>query len=143
MNTLELLKNVGIFSGLDEKTLKEIAQFATERTFESGEYLMKQGESGIGLFMIASGKVRVEKKDSSGKVVETASNGTGDVLGEMSVLDGAERTASVIAEGPVKAYAIASWEFKAFLKKRPEIAAEILPVLMKRFRETNAALLGL
>jgi CRP/FNR family transcriptional regulator, cyclic AMP receptor protein len=143
MDKEQALAKVGLFEGLNPKHLKGLAGIATERTFKSGDYLMKQGESGIGLFIILSGKVRVEKNDSSGRSVEIAENGPGDILGEMAVFDGAPRSASVAATAETSCLVLASWEFNAFLKAHPEAALELLPIVVKRFRETNDALIGL
>jgi len=143
MDKEQALAKVGLFSGLDAKLLRGIAGIATERKFKAGDYLMKQGESGIGLFMILDGKVRIEKSDASGKKVELAENGPGDILGEMTVFDGAHRSASVVATEETSCLVLASWEFNAFLKTHPDVALALLPIVVQRFRETNEALTGL
>jgi CRP/FNR family transcriptional regulator, cyclic AMP receptor protein len=143
MDKSEMLSKVDLFAGLDERHRKGVAAVCIERSFAEGEFLMKQGENGIGLFIIVSGSVRVLKTDSSGASVVVGRNGAGDVMGEMAVLDGARRTADVIAEEPTTCLVLASWEFNSFMKAHPEIALDILPVVVKRFRETNAALVGL
>jgi CRP/FNR family cyclic AMP-dependent transcriptional regulator len=139
----QALAKVSLFEGMNPKFVKGIAAICTERTFKPGEYLMKQGESGIGLFIILSGKVRVEKTDSAGCTVELAENGPGDIMGEMAVFDGAPRSASVAAVAETTCLILASWEFNAFLKAHPEAALDLLPIVVKRFRETNEALIGL
>ncbi len=143
MDKDQALAKVSLFEGMNPKHVKGIAGICAERTFKPGEYLMKQGESGIGLFIILSGKVRVEKTDAQGRKVELAENGAGDILGEMAVFDGAPRSASVAAVVETTCLVLASWEFNAFLKAHPEAALEILPIVVKRFRETNEALIGL
>ncbi|HUX38208.1 MAG TPA: cyclic nucleotide-binding domain-containing protein [Rectinemataceae bacterium] len=143
MDKEQALAKVGLFANLDGKSLKGIAAIASERNFKSGEYLMKQGESGIGLFMLFEGKVRIEKVDPSGKKVELAENGPGDILGEMTVFDGAPRSASVVAAEDTRCLVLASWEFNAFLKTHAEVALALLPIVVQRFRETNEALTGL
>lgn len=136
------LEKVGLFENLNAKYIKGLAGIATERSFKPGDYLMKQGESGIGLFILISGKVRIEKTDASGKSVEIAENGPGEIMGEMAVFDGAPRSASVVAAADTVCLVLASWEFNSFLKAHPEAALEILPILVRRFRETNDALTG-
>jgi CRP-like cAMP-binding protein len=143
MDKEQALAKVGIFETLNPKFIKGIAGICTERNFQPGEYLMKQGESGIGLFIILSGRVRIEKTDASGKQVEIAENGPGDIMGEMAVFDGAPRSASVKAVSETTCLVLASWEFNSFLKTRPEVALDLLPIVVKRFRETNDALTGL
>jgi CRP/FNR family transcriptional regulator, cyclic AMP receptor protein len=143
MDKEQALAKVGLFEGLNPKFIKGLAGIATERDFKKDEYLMRQGENGIGLFIILSGKVRVEKSDASGRKVEIAENGPGDILGEMAVFDGSPRSASVAAATDTTCLVLASWEFNAFLKAHPEAALELLPIVVKRFRETNEALVGL
>jgi CRP/FNR family transcriptional regulator, cyclic AMP receptor protein len=143
MDKEQALAKVGLFEGLNPKYLKGLAGIATERSFKPGEYLMRQGESGIGLFIILSGAVRVEKVDSAGRIVESIENGPGDILGEMAVFDGFPRSASVISLVETTSLVLASWEFNAFLKAHPEAALELLPIVVKRFRETNDALIHL
>jgi len=136
------LAKVSLFANLEPKHIKGIAQICTERTFNEGDVLMRQGDDGIGLYLILSGKVKVEKADQNGKQVELASNGPGDIMGEFSVLDGAKRTATVTAVETTNCLVLASWEFNSFMKAHPDIAVDILPIILKRFRETNDALLG-
>jgi CRP-like cAMP-binding protein len=136
------LAKVGLFANLEPKYIRGIAQICTERTFNEGEVLMRQGDDGIGLYIILSGKVKVEKADKTGRQVELASNGPGDIMGEFSVLDGAKRTATVTAVETTNCLVLASWEFNSFMKAHPEVAIDILPIILKRFRETNDALIG-
>jgi len=143
MDKEQALAKVSLFAGMNPKYVKGLAAICAERTFKAGDYLMKQGEDGIGLFIILAGKVRVEKTDPQGCKVELAENGAGDILGEMAVFDGAPRSASVAAVVETSCLVLASWEFNAFLKAHPEAALELLPIVVKRFRETNEALIGL
>lgn len=136
------LSKVSLFANLEPKYIKGIAQICTERDFAAGAQLMKQGEDGIGLFIILSGRVKIEKTDQSGRQVELASNGPGDIMGELAVLDGAKRTATVTATEPTKCLVLAAWEFMSFMKVHPEVAIQILPIVVTRFRETNDALIG-
>jgi len=143
MDKEKALTTVSLFERMSPKHIKAIAAICTERVFKPGEYLMKQGENGVGLFIVMSGKVRVEKTSASGETVELAENGPGDILGEMAVFDGSPRSASVAAVVETTCLVLASWEFNAFLKAHPEAALDLLPIVVKRFRETNEALIGL
>mgnify|MGYP004702215051 CR=1 FL=1 len=143
MSKENALAKVSLFANLEPKYIKGIAQICTERTFNRGDVLMRQGDDGIGLYIILSGKVKVEKADQTGKQVELASNGPGDIMGEFSVLDGAKRTATVTATESTNCLVLASWEFNSFMKAHPEVALDILPIILKRFRETNNALIGI
>jgi CRP-like cAMP-binding protein len=143
MDKEQALAQVSLFENLNPKYIKGIAGICTERTFKPGDLLMKQGENGIGLFIILSGRVRIEKSDASGTQVELAENGAGEIMGEMAVFDGSPRSASVIAIQETTCLVLASWEFNSFLKAHPEAALELLPIVVRRFRETNDALVGL
>ena len=143
MDTIALLKKVTLFAGLSEKNLNRIAKLCKSRTFEAGQPLVRQGDEGIGLFIIEKGKVKVVKKTGDGKEMEIATHGPGEFIGEISVLDGSARTASVIAVEATACLLLASWDFTSLMKSRPQVALEILPVLVKRFRETNEKLLTL
>ena len=143
MDTIDSLRKVSLFSELDERGLKLLAKSVKKRTFEKGEYLVKQGDDGIGLFIIMSGKVKVTKKTGDGSEIDIATHGPGDFIGEFSVLDGAKRTASVSALEKTECALLTSWDFNAIMDTHPNIALGILPVVVKRFRETNERLISL
>lgn len=143
MDKVELLRRVDLFSGLKEKALKGLAEFCAERLFKKGQTLVEQGDSGLGLYIVVSGKVKIVKKRSTGDELEIAILGAGDFFGEMTVLDHSPRSASVIAVEDTKCLILTAWEFKARLEEHPEIALKVLPVVVKRFRETNEKLLAL
>ncbi len=143
MDKEELLKKVGLFSGLKKRGLKSLAEFCVERPFREGETLVKQGDSGIGVYILVSGKVKVVNETADGDEMEVAVHGPGDFFGEMTVLDNAPRSASVIAVEDTECLLLTTWVFKARMEVQPQIALEILPMIVKRFRETNEKLLAL
>ena len=111
MDTVEALRKVSLFSELNERNLKLLAKSCKNRTFEAGEYLVKQNDDGIGLFVIMSGKVKVTKTTGDGSEIDIATHGPGDFIGELSVLDGAKRTASVVAVEKTECALLTSWDF--------------------------------
>ncbi len=141
MENHEILKQAPLFSSLSPRFLKGLGESATRRRFEAGDFIVRQGNPGIGLFVITSGKVQVAKTDASGQRYEIAQHGPGEVIGEMAVLDGAVRSADVIALEPTECLVLASWAFNSFVEAHPKVALEILPMVVKRFRETNEALM--
>lgn len=142
MDKEELLKNVELFSVLKKKDLKSLVPSCVNRHFKGGETLVEQGESGRGLYIIVAGKVRIIKETVGGEKLEVAVLGPGDFFGEMSVLDDAPRSASVMAVEDTECLVLAAWDFKAKMEMNPEIALQVLPVVVKRFRETNDKLLA-
>ena len=143
MDRIELLKKVSLFSNLSEAHLSSIAEFCVERSFSEGGVIIKQGDPGIGLYVICSGKVKIVKETAGGEKLDIAELGPGDFFGEMTVLDSAPRSANVIALEESKCLVLSAWDFNARMNVHPEIALKILPVVVKRFRETNEKLLAL
>ncbi len=132
----EFLSRVEIFSGLGGRDLKALAKSCGEASYREGETLCRQGERGVAAFLITSGKVRVENEGEDGLVTSVAVLGQGHFVGELSVIDGAERVATLRAATDVEVLVLTQWSMAALIKTRPSIAAAMLPVVIKRFRET-------
>ena len=139
---VDALKAVALFGSLSQRYLNGIAKACTERSFEEDAVIVKQGNPGVGLFVIVSGRVKIVKTNEAGERLELATHGPGEVIGEMSVLDGANRSADVVATEKTTCLVLSAWDFKSFMESHPEVALEILPVVVRRFRETNTALTG-
>ncbi len=143
MEKHELLRNVSLFADLSVSHLKTLAKSCKERSFAAGETIVRQGNPGIGLFVLTRGRVHVRKTNEDGSEFTVAEHGPGEVVGEMSVIDGAPRSASVVAVDDTEALVLPSWAFNSFLEAHPQVALHILPIVVRRFRETNDALLHL
>jgi len=143
MKKHELLKNMNIFSGLSKNNLKLLATLCKERIFEKGSILVKQGNCGLGLFIVVSGKLKIIKENERGDSFDMGSLGPGGFFGEITVLDNAPRSSSIIAVEDTECLVLISWDFNALAKLHPEIALELLPFVVKRFREANRKLLNL
>ncbi len=143
MENDEILKQVPLFSGLNPRNLRSLAKSCTTRRYKAGDTIVKQDEPGVGLFIIVSGKVKIVKGDEQGNRMEIAQHTPGDVIGEFAVIDGALRTADVIAVEDTACLVLAAWSFNSFMESHPEVALQILPVVVKRFRETNKKLMEL
>lgn len=141
MENHEVLRQAPLFSSLSPRFLKGLGESATRRTYSEGEFIVRQGSQGVGLFVITKGRVQVAKTDDSGQRYELGRHGPGEVIGEMAVLDGAVRSADVIALEETECLVLASWAFNSFMEAHPQVALEILPMVLKRFRETHEALM--
>jgi CRP/FNR family cyclic AMP-dependent transcriptional regulator len=131
----ETLSHVDLFSTLDKKELKEVAKSCYERTYSAGTTIFSQGDTGVGLYVLKSGKVRIMQAHDPDKAEdEIAVLGPGDVLGEMALLDDLPRSASVIAFEDVTALLLPVWEFRSILRSHPDIALKLLAVLSRRVR---------
>ncbi|MFO8100744.1 MAG: cyclic nucleotide-binding domain-containing protein [Dehalococcoidia bacterium] len=128
----ELLRKVPLFSDLNKKSLKEIGEITEEVEREAGDVLAQEGKAGKAFVFIVEGKVRVEKED---KLVNRLS--AYDFFGEISLIDGRPRTATVIAETDVKLLVIHSSYFDEILDKVPGLSRKIMMSLCKYLRQTQ------
>ena len=114
----EILGRVPLFDGLSEKEIAAVANAAKERRYDTGDVIVSEGEGGVGFFVIAEGSARVETHGE-----RRATLGPGASFGEVALLDeGGRRTASVIAESPLRVFGITSWQFTPLLEQHPQLA---------------------
>ncbi|HUS41565.1 MAG TPA: cyclic nucleotide-binding domain-containing protein [Ilumatobacteraceae bacterium] len=130
----DALANVSLFGGLDKAALRRIAAQTNTFTFRSGESVIDADSSGrFGrLYVVVSGTAEALIGDDV-----VAKFGTGDYFGEMSVLDGSPRSASVVATSDLETYGLASWNMRSLLREEPDIALHIIQTLAGRLRAQN------
>lgn len=134
----DTLAQVPLFQGLTRRELQVLVSNSRERDYPAGATLLRQGETGVGLFIITAGSVHVSQTTQDGETRELGTFGRGATLGEMSLLDDMPRTANVIANEPTKAIVIPVWDFRAALREAPEISIKLLNVLSQRLRASEA-----
>jgi CRP-like cAMP-binding protein len=132
----ELIRKLDFFESLNPKTIQQIAQLCIAREFATEEYIVRQGESGLGLYFITSGRAKVEIERDGMKVV-VAELKEGDFLGELSIIDDKARSANVICLEETHCLLLTRDSFSKLLKKHPEIALQMLRSLVSRIRSTN------
>lgn len=132
---VELLRRIPIFAGLSKRQLGEVARHSDELHRGAGTRLVTEGERGREVFVIAEGKATVQRH---GRTIATL--GPGDFVGELSLLDGQPRTATVVADEPVVLLVVSEREFKPLLVTVPQLAEALLKSLAGRLRRTDAAL---
>jgi len=131
----DTLARVDLFRGLDKKDLRLLAASCQERKYPAGTTLMKQGDTGVGLYVITSGKVRVTRANSPDRAEEALEVvGAGSVLGEMALLDHLPRSVPVTAIEDVTALLLPVWEFRPSLHSHPDIDIRLLTVLSRSLR---------
>jgi CRP-like cAMP-binding protein len=128
-----LLGACPLFRDLDADGLAAVDAAAVEADYPADRTIARQGEIGTGLFIVATGGVRVVR---DGQVI--ARMGPGDFFGELSVLDGAPRNASVVAEEPTTCLALATWDAERVLREQPGVALKVLRELVARLRRTES-----
>ncbi|HET8569497.1 MAG TPA: cyclic nucleotide-binding domain-containing protein [Candidatus Limnocylindria bacterium] len=132
----EFLKRIPLFAELDRRTLEAISNAAVEQKYEPGQEIVKQGDTGVGAFIIRSGRADVIQKQG-GKEEKIAEMKAGDVFGEMSLLDEFPRSATVRAAEPTVCLGIQRWHFRGILESHPQMALALLPVLTRRIRNAE------
>ncbi len=137
MERILFLRHVPLFADLPPADLKQIAAVAGEQLYEDGTYIAREGDAGNELLVIVSGEVRVV---TGGR--ELARRRRGDYVGEMALLDGEPRSASLVAQGTVRALRIGRREFETILRERPETTHAMLLALTRRLRELTRATVG-
>jgi CRP-like cAMP-binding protein len=126
---VDLIASVPMFQGLGRRELEEIARLVDEVDVPAGKVLMRQGDTGSEMFIVASGGVRVER---NGKHVRDAGPGTS--IGDMSLLAEGPRTATVTAIGPTQLLLAGHREFHALMEQHPTIRMRILEGLATKIR---------
>jgi CRP-like cAMP-binding protein len=125
----ERLKNIDVFSSMDEEHLDHLAKIAEETTISSGDKLTKAGSHSYQLFAIEKGKVEVIRDD---EVIATLS--AGDVVGEVGVIGRGLRNADVVAKDDVKAIFFTQDRVKQMRKENPDVAEKLDEIVEERDR---------
>ena len=131
----DLFATVPLFKGLEPEELKSISASTKQVEFKPGDYIVREGEAGLGFYVIASGQATVKKKGKS-----VAKLRRGDFFGEMSLLDNQPRSADVVAEEATKCLVLLRWNFWALVSKNRKIARALLEEMARRLRAANDAL---
>lgn len=133
----------GPLAGLDVAARDDLAAVGTWCTYDVGQPLMQQGEPSHDLYVLVDGRVRVVMTTSQGDELLLAVLGAGTTVGELSVLDGRPRSATVYALEPVAALRVGAKAFGQFLLVRPSVVVGLLRVLSGRLRAADELRLGL
>jgi CRP/FNR family transcriptional regulator, cyclic AMP receptor protein len=130
----DVLAQVPLFHDLSKHELQVLSVNCREREYPTGAPLLKQGETGIGLFILTAGKAQISQQGPDGNIRDLGTFERGAVLGEMSLLDDLPRTATAIAIEPTRALVIPVWDFRAAIREQPEIAIKLLAIMSRRLR---------
>jgi CRP-like cAMP-binding protein len=134
VNNTEFLANVPIFSDLEDETLQKIVKSGVIQTYKKNSVILSEEDTGSALFVIAEGKVKISRSSGDEKEVILALLNESDFFGEMSLLDGMSRSATVTAVEDAKLFIIQRVEFLDLLKKYPDVSIALLTELTKRLR---------
>jgi CRP/FNR family cyclic AMP-dependent transcriptional regulator len=135
----ELITKIDFFAGLDDKILKKISDACIARQFTRNETIVRQGEMGLGLYVIARGHVKVDREEK-GVRTQVAELGPEQFFGEMSLLDNKPRSATVTGIEDSECLLLTRDSFVKLMGKYPEIPMRMARVLAERLRVANEKL---
>lgn len=127
MGVVTILKQVDLFRELSEKQLQQVGQITQEETFTSGNTICQQGEHADKMYIISKGQVEVIVKNNNGNQQSVLYLGSGQIIGEMTLVDEGLRSATVIAaEDNTQVYGILNSEFTALCLSNTDIGYIIM-----------------
>jgi CRP/FNR family cyclic AMP-dependent transcriptional regulator len=129
---VSMLASVPLFSECSKKELREIAGAAKEVEHKAGAVVAREGDQGVGFFLILDGTARISR---SARTLRRL--GPGDYFGEIALLDEGPRSATVTAETPLKLLGLTAWNFRRLVAQNPSIAPKLLKVMGERLRGTT------
>jgi CRP-like cAMP-binding protein len=127
--SVDALKKVPLFAGLDARELEQVADTMQERRFAAGSTVVQEGAAGAGFFVVEEGEASV---DVGGD--ERGTLGPGDYFGEIALLTGSARTASIVASTDMVCYGMTSWDFRPLVESNSAIAWKLLTAMADRIR---------
>ena len=135
--TPDLLRLVPLFSGMTDRSFQAIADLSSEADYAVGDALVRQGDPGESFIILVSGRARVDRDRKTLREL-----GPGDFLGEISLVDGGPRTATVTALDPIHALTVQRQGFLDLIDRLPVFRLEVLNALTERIRATVGDPLG-
>jgi CRP-like cAMP-binding protein len=132
-----VIASVDLFRDLSKSQLRRLAEASIEVSHPPGKAVAREGRGGLAFHLIIEGSATVSK---DGRVLRT--HGPGDYFGEISMIDGLPRSATVTAIEPLKAVAIPHVDFEGVIDDDPEFARHLLKTLCARLREAETRASG-
>jgi hypothetical protein len=136
MERVLFLRKVSLFAELAPADLKNVAAAGVENLYPDGEMIAAQGEPGGAMHVVVKGEIEVDVKDDD-RQVWLARRGPGEVVGEMSLITGEPRMASLVASGEVRTLSIDRPRFHRILTERPEVSLAVMRQLCFRIMQSR------
>ncbi|HSI13457.1 MAG TPA: DUF1003 domain-containing protein [Chthoniobacter sp.] len=131
------LAAIALFKDLSPEALEKMSTLLENVSYKTGDTIFHEHEKGNALYVVHSGKVRIWVHDEDSKDVTLAELVTGDFFGEMSVLDGGERSANACVTADTVLHRLSRDDFQEFLLAHPQAALEVIRGITARLRQTN------
>lgn len=133
-----LLRSVPLFAELDDAELERFSRVAIPRSYPEGTRVFHEGDHSDACYIVKSGTFRVTREHPDGRAITLATLGEGDIVGELAMLDGEVRSASVeTLGGDGELLALPASDVRALLERHPEITVKFVAALTRRLRAAN------
>ena len=139
MEIIEILKKNPFFSGLDGNELKKLKEHLKRKDYKKNELVITEHQHSFDMYLIVQGKVNVTVTNEKGKEMTLATLQEGEIFGELSLLDGEPRAASIEALEDCVLFVIKRCDFYELLTSNPQFAIQVIKYLCHRLRMTNKA----
>jgi CRP/FNR family transcriptional regulator, cyclic AMP receptor protein len=133
----DLLARVPLFDALSSGELGRVASVAVPRSFPKGVRVLREGDATDACYIVRTGDLRVTREHPDGRAIALATLGPGDIFGELAMLDGGTRSASVETLTDSELLALPASDVRRVIAEHGEIAAKLIVALTRRLRETN------
>ena len=138
--TLEALRSVPLFASLDDDAARDLRSLLSDEIVPQNTRLFRQGDKGDAMYLIESGRVRISIRDAEEQEVILAELAQGDFFGEMSIIDGRQRSADAKVIDDARLAILSRDAFLSFVRTNPDVALEMLSALTDRLRRTDELL---
>jgi CRP-like cAMP-binding protein len=125
--------DIPLLAGLPPKDRERIVSYLKQRTYEPDEIVVQEGDPALHLFIVASGRARIEREG----IGVLSRVGPGDFFGELALIEQHGRTATVIAEERLTCYLVPAWEFRSLLDSYPQMALPMLLAFIARMHASE------
>jgi CRP/FNR family cyclic AMP-dependent transcriptional regulator len=136
-SALDLLGRVPLFAELGADELDRFSRVAVPRSFPKGTRVFHEGDHSDACYIIRGGSFRVTREHPDGRAITLANLGPGDIFGELAMLDGEVRSASVEALSDGELLALPAVDVRGLLARHPEITVKLVAALVRRLRQAN------
>jgi CRP-like cAMP-binding protein len=127
--SVETLKKVPLFASLERRELEQVSGSMQERRFAAGSTVVQEGAGGAGFFVVEEGEAEVTVGGQPRRTI-----GPGDYFGEIALLTGSERTATITAKTDMLCHGMTPWEFRPLVETNSEIAWKLLTAMAEKLR---------
>ena len=138
--TLEALRSVPLFASLDDDAARDLRSLLSDKNVPQNTRLFRQGDKGDAMYLIERGRVRISIRDDDDQEVILAELAQGDFFGEMSIIDGRQRSADAKVIEDAQLAILSREAFLSFVRNNPDVALEMLSALTDRLRRTDELL---